>query len=162
MSRTPAQSVTLHVATDHAGLSLKDAVKEWLLSEGFTVVDHGALTLQSEDDFTDYISKVAKAVSRDPYRNKAIVFGGSGQGEAMMANRFKRVRAAVFYGGNEDIVPLSRQHNDANVLSLAARFVDEATAKRVIWTWLHTGPAPEHKYQRRNRELDSLSRFTWL
>jgi ribose 5-phosphate isomerase B len=85
------------------------------------------------------------------------VFGGSGQGEAMMANSYPRVRATVYYGGDENIPVLSRQHNDANVLSIGARFVDIDTSKRVIWEWLHTPAFTEEKYQRRNRKMTKLT-----
>jgi ribose 5-phosphate isomerase B len=157
MASTRAAHLTIHLATDHAGLSLKNAVKDWLTTESFKVVDHGALTEVSTDDFTDYISKAARSVQKDSHNTRAIIFGGSGQGEAMMANRFKRVRAAVFYGGDESLVTLSRQHNDANALSIGARFVDEATAKRIIWAWLHEPSLADVKYSRRNRELDTLA-----
>ena len=75
----------------------------------------------------------------------------------MMANRFRGVRATVFYGGTEEIITLSREHNDANVLSIGARFVDEHLAKKVIWDWLHAAPATDKKYARRNKKLDTLA-----
>ena len=75
----------------------------------------------------------------------------------MMANRLKGVRATVYYGGSEEIITLSREHNDANVLSIGARFVDEAKAKRVIWSWLHSETSKDKKYTRRNRKLDTMS-----
>ncbi len=148
---------TIHLGTDHAGFLMKEDVKSWLTSEGFKVVDHGADKFNALDDFTDFVSIAAKAVSEKSKTTKAIIFGGSGQGEAMMANRFKKVRAVVYYGGNEEIIKLSRQHNDANVLSIGARFVSEDHAKKVIWDWLHTETLQDKKYARRNRELDTLS-----
>ena len=77
----------------------------------------------------------AKAVSLDSI-SKGIIIGGSGQGEAIAANRIKKVRAAVYYGGPEDIVKLSREHNDANILSLGARFIKEETIYNIIDLWL--------------------------
>lgn len=147
-------TITIHLATDHAGFAHKNAVRDWLLQEGYVVVDHGAMTLDPEDDFPDFIQLAAQAVAKTPAHNRAIIFGGSGQGEAMQANRYKGVRAAVFYGGPEEIVPLSREHNDANVLSIGARFVSVDKAKELIWTWLHTSPRTEEKYRRRNTKLD--------
>ncbi|MCA9358316.1 RpiB/LacA/LacB family sugar-phosphate isomerase, partial [Candidatus Kaiserbacteria bacterium] len=91
--------MVIHLATDHAGLEHKDAVLAWLEQEGFEVVDHGAKDFVSDDDFPDFISKAAAAVSAAAESSRGIIFGGSGQGEAMMANRFPHVRAAVFYGG---------------------------------------------------------------
>lgn len=150
------EDLIVNLAADHAGLEHKDAVRAWLRSEHLTATDHGPLALDPGDDYPDYIGPAAAAVSANPLRHCAIIFGGSGQGEAMAANRFPYVRAAVFYGGPEEIVPLSRKHNDANVLSIGARFVDIDTCKRVIWEWLHTDPLTDAKYARRNRKLEQL------
>ncbi len=151
---TPRPPFTVYLATDHAGFALKNAVKEWLVGEGFTVKDCGATVFDETDDFPDFISLAAKAVSRRPKSSRAIIFGGSGQGEAMRANRFKGVRATVYYGGDESIITLSRLHNDANVLSIGARFVGEDLAKKVIWDWLHQPTDGDKKYARRNKKLD--------
>lgn len=151
-------SLTIHLATDHAGLLHKDAVKTWLTHEGFVVVDHGAYELNPTDDFTDTVALAARAVSEHPLVSRGIVFGGSGQGEAMIANRFPRVRATVFYGGDTSIITLSREHNDANILSIGARFVDIDTTKQIIWDWLHAEALTDEKYARRNAEIDSLTR----
>lgn len=151
--------MVIHLATDHAGFSHKEAIKTWLQAEGFTIVDHGAGNYDDNDDFPDYISLAARAVSEKPAVEKGIIFGGSGQGEAMVANRFPRIRAAVFYGGDVSIVPLSREHNDANILSIGARFLDIAKTKEVIWTWLHTESLPDEKYQRRNQKLEAISKI---
>jgi ribose 5-phosphate isomerase B len=148
----------IHLATDHTGLSLKDSVKAWLEGEGFEVVDHGAHHYDALDDFPDFIAKATLAVSKEPVKNRGIIFGGSGQGEAMTANRYPHVRATVYYGGNEEIIKLSRQHNDANVLSLGARFIDEATAKKVIWDWLHEDFLADDKYERRNQKIERLTK----
>jgi ribose 5-phosphate isomerase B len=148
--------MTIHLATDHAGFEHKEAVRQWLGSEGYNVVDHGAFTLDPLDDFTDFIAQAAEAVSNDPKETKAIIFGGSGQGEAMMANRFPAIRAAVFYGGVTEIPILSRQHNDANVLSIGARFVGIDETKKVIWDWLHADAFTDEKYRRRNEKLELL------
>lgn len=158
MTDRPLHETTIHLATDHAGFALKESVKTWLLSENFTVVDHGAGAVDGDDDFPDFISKAAQAVSLQPAQNCAIIFGGSGQGEAMLANRYAMVRAVVYYGGDETIVPLSRQHNDSNALSLGARFVDSNTAKRVIWVWLHEMPLKDLKYWRRNQKIERLTK----
>lgn len=152
------QQVTIHLATDHAGLSHKDAVKTWLEQEGLVVIDHGAFVLDPLDDFTDTVVLAARAVSAEPEHSRGIIFGASGQGEAMIANRLPKVRATVFYGGDTSIITLSREHNDANVLSIGARFVDIDTTKKIIWDWLHANPILEEKYQRRNEKIDELTR----
>lgn len=151
--------MTIHLATDHAGFHYKETVKEWLVSEGYRVIDHGASTLDSEDDFPDFIALAAEAVSREWTQNsKGVIFGGSGQGEAMLANRFPNVRATVFYGGDETIPVLSRQHNDSNILSIGARFVDINVTKKVIWDWLHTDVFNDEKYQRRNQKIETITK----
>lgn len=148
----------IHLATDHAGFEHKESVLKWLRSEGFEVIDHGALVLDPDDNFPDFIALAAEAVSRDPERSRAIIFGGSGQGEAMMANRFANVRAAVYYGGNESIPTLSRQHNDANILSIGARFISQDQTKKVIWDWLHGSFLTDEKYRRRNEKIEEITK----
>jgi ribose 5-phosphate isomerase B len=150
------QKIKIHLATDHAGFSHKEDVKEWLTSEGFAVVDHGAKSFEPLDDYPDYISLAARAVSKSP-RDRGVIFGGSGQGEAICANRFPYVRAAVYYGGELEIPKLSREHNDSNILSIGARFVPIEETKRAIWEWLMTESRGEEKYHRRNRKLDQKS-----
>lgn len=148
----------IHLATDHAGYEHKQAVAQWLEEEGKTVIDHGAHTYDEEDDFPDYISLAAKAVSKNPQTECAIIFGGSGTGEAIMANRFKGVRTVVLYADQSDIVRLSREHNNANVLSIGARFVSIDVAKKHIWDWLHTSAQLEEKYQRRNQKIEVITK----
>jgi len=146
---------TIHLAADHAGFALKNTIHDWLTSEGVTIVDHGAHQLDPLDDFPDFIAPAAAAVAAAPATSRGIIFGGSGQGEAMVANRFKAVRATVYYGGPDDIVTLSRRHNDANMLSIGARFVSPDEAKRVIWLWLHEAVLPDPKYGRRNCKISA-------
>lgn len=149
---------TVHVATDHAGFALKEAVVRWLTEAGYAVIDHGAAVFEGDDDFPDYINAAALAVSRSPEATRAVIFGGSGNGEAMMANRHPGVRAAVYYGARPEIVTLSREHNDANVLSIGARFVTEEEAKEVIHTWLTTKVLSDEKYTRRNRKIEAYTK----
>lgn len=156
MSNVSAQ--TIYVASDHAGFEHKAAIVAWLQSEDFTVIDVGALHYDEQDDFPDYVMQAAIAVAAAPATRVGILFGGSGQGEAMAANRFAGVRATVYYGGDTSIIDLSREHNDANVLSIGARFVSINDAKHVIWQWLHRECSADEKYGRRNRKLDSLAR----
>jgi ribose 5-phosphate isomerase B len=158
MSLTSTQKV-FHVATDHAGFEHKEAVVAWLTGEGYTVVDHGARVYDAEDDFPDFISLAAQAVSAAPEDSLGLIFGGSGQGEAMVANRFANVRATVFYGGSPEIIELSRAHNDANMLSFGARFVSVEEIKVCIATWLNTSVLSDEKYQRRNKKIERLTRM---
>jgi ribose 5-phosphate isomerase B len=148
---------TIYLAADHAGYAHKEAVKAWLELEEYSVIDEGSFLYDPEDDFADLIARAAIAVAEAPTARLGIIFGGSGQGEAMMANRFAGVRATVYYGGGDEIIKLSREHNDANVLSIGARFVSVDETKKVIWDWLHLDTSPNEKYARRNRKLDMLA-----
>ena len=121
-------------------------------------MDHGAQHLDEDDDFPDFIKKAARAVSKSSAQSRGIIFGGSGQGEAMVANRFAHVRATVYYGGSDEIIKLSRQHNDANVLSIGARFVSFEESKHAISTWLNTNFSSDEKYERRNQKIEKLMR----
>jgi ribose 5-phosphate isomerase B len=148
---------TIHLATDHAGLERKGEVLAWLTERGYIVVDHGAHHFDATDDFPDFIKLAAEAVSKEPTA-RGIIFGGSGQGEAMVANRYPHVRATVFYGGNEEIVTLSRQHNDANVLSIGARFVTFETLERILPIWLSEPVLADPKYERRNQKIERITK----
>jgi ribose 5-phosphate isomerase B len=150
---------TIYFATDHAGFALKQQLLPFVRDVlGYPVVDCGALVLEAGDDFTDYVAKAAREVSIHPKETRAIILGGSGQGEAMIANRFQGVRATVYYSVNEEIIRLSRTHNDANVLSLGARFLSFDEARKAVMLWLHTEHIPVPKYDRRIKETDTLSR----
>jgi len=127
----------IHLATDHAGLELKDKIKLYLINQGHNVIDHGAYEYDALDDYPDFIIPCAKAVA-DDIKSKGIILGGSGQGEAMAANRIKGIRAAVFYNGPDEIVQLSRQHNDANILSIPSRFVSTAEAIDIVDAFIKT------------------------
>ena len=142
----------IHIATDHAGLELKEKVKSYLSKLDYEVVDHGAYEYDALDDYPDFIFPCAEAVSNDP-NSKGIILGGSGQGEAMAANRVKGVRAAVFYNGPNEIIKLSRQHNDANILSLGARFMSYQEMYKIIELWLSTD-FESGRHKRRIEKLD--------
>ena len=143
----------IHIATDHAGLDLKNIIRDYLISKGHEITDHGAHEYDALDDYPDYIFPCAKAVASD-LESRGIILGGSGQGEAMAANRVKGVRAAVFYNGPVEIVKLSREHNNANILSLGARFMTEDEIYGVIEMWLDE-PFGGGRHQRRINKLDS-------
>jgi len=105
------------------------------------------------DDYPDFIFPCARAVAADT-ESRGIILGGSGQGEAMAANRIKGCRAAVFYNGPEKIVKLSREHNNANILSLGARFMSQEEIYDVIGMWLEE-PFEGGRHQRRIEKLDN-------
>lgn len=147
----------LFIASDHAGFDLKRILVEHLRMAGHDVFDRGAREYKPDDDYPDYISLVAREISEKPSGARGIVIGGSGQGEAMCANKFYGVRAAVYYGGNNDIIRLSRDHNDANVLSLGARFISPDEAKRAVTLWLDTPFSGDDRHKRRIQKLFNVA-----
>jgi len=148
---------TIILAADHAGFKLKEAVKHYLLGKGMEVLDVGAHAHKEGDDYPVYMFAAALKVAQDMKgHTRAIIFGGSGQGEAMIANRFPGVRATVWYGGSEDIIKLSREHNDANVLSIGARFVQENETLKMVELWLNTPFSNDERHQRRIEEIDAI------
>ncbi len=148
---------TIYLATDHAGFAYKELAKQHLLDKGYNVMDCGADQMDEEDDYPDYISRAAKEVSRDLGAG-AIIFGGSGQGEAIVAGRFPHVRTTVCYGGPmaSTIVKLGREHNDANVLSIGARFVSSDELLGLIDLWLTTAFSNEERHVRRLAKVKNI------
>jgi len=147
----------IYLATDHAGFELKEKIKWFLKKEGYEVEDFGAYSLDLKDDYPDFISKAAEAVSKNP-GSKAIIFGGSGQGEAMVANKYPNVRAAVYYGGAGQMPVVIRQHNDANILSLGARFLTEDQAVAAVKLFLETPFVNEERHKRRIAKIKKIEK----
>lgn len=143
----------VYLASDHAGFELKSALNAFLTERGYTVQDLGPSEYNEVDDYPDTIAPLAHAL-KDDAGSFGVVIGGSGQGEAIVCNRIAGVRAAVYYGGNLDIVKLSREHNDANVLSLGARFLSQDEAKEAVHLWLTTDFSNEERHVRRIHKID--------
>ena len=143
----------IFMASDHAGFELKQKLVDFLHALGHDVEDCGPSRLNPADDYPDYITPCAKKVA-DTHDSMGVVVGLSGQGEAMAANRVRGVRAAVYYGGPADILKLSRQHNDANILSLGARFVSAEEAQKAVLLWLTTHFEHDERHQRRILKMD--------
>jgi ribose 5-phosphate isomerase B len=122
------------LGTDHAGFQYKEKVKALLASLGHEVKDYGTFN-EDPVDYPVFIRPAAEAVARGECE-RAIVFGGSGNGEAMTANKVHGVRCALCW--NEEVARLSRQHNDANVLSLGQRVIPDDVALKIVRVWLDT------------------------
>ncbi len=144
------------LATDHAGFNLKNDIKDFLTTEGFEVEDMGAHVLDPEDHYPEIMVPLAMRLLQSETGTRAIVFGKSGQGEAMLMNRFPGVRTAVYYGKNIDIIRLSREHNDANVLSLAAGFLTPEEAREAVKLWISTPFSGDARHVKRNTMLDTI------
>lgn len=150
----------IYLATDHAGFELKEEVKKYLEETGHEVYDCGALTFEQGDDYPSYIAQTAKHIQEDAMHepSMAVIFGGSGQGEAIVANRYRHVRAIVYAGGNLELVKLGREHNDANVLSIGARFVTFSEAKQAIDLFLTTLFSHEERHADRIVQIEDVTR----
>ncbi|MEI7709207.1 MAG: RpiB/LacA/LacB family sugar-phosphate isomerase [bacterium] len=160
----------IFIGADHAGYELKEALKTYLeeLELGYEVLDEGALKFDADDDYPDFCMEVGKSVA-GAKGSFGIVIGGSGQGEAIAANRVPGARAVVFYGqmlpkgavdvkggtSNDsfEIIKLARMHNDANVLSFAARFVTDDEAKFATELFLNTKFSGDERHMRRIKKL---------
>lgn len=138
----------IYLGCDHAGFELKEKIKDFLSKQNLEVIDKGAFAFDQNDDYPDFIIPTANAVAQDQ-ESFGIILGGSGQGEQMSANRIKGVRALEYYGGNLEIVKLGREHNNANILSLGARFVNEAEAMQAIDLFLNTPFSGDERHLRR-------------
>lgn len=144
------------IASDHAGFELKEKIIIFLKTLGHEVKDFGAFKYDADDDYPDFLIPLGKEISENPDL-KGIVIGGSGQGEAIVVNKFKNIRAVVFYNGPEEIIKLSREHNDANVLSLGARFLTEEEAKNAVKNWLETSFSGDERHIRRINKINEIS-----
>ena len=159
------------LSTDHAGFERLKTLKAGLEMLGYECVDYGPKELNSGDDYPDFIGPAARAVARGECE-VGIIFGGSGQGEAMAANRQTYVRCTVWYGpmlavepinaegdlstDPYEILKLSKEHNNANMLSIAGRFVSDAETIKVAVLWLNHTFGGDERHQRRNNKLDGV------
>lgn len=146
----------IFLGTDHAGYALKEDIKRFLAELGYEVRDFGAFAHDPDDDYPDFVIPAAEAVAASGGQAMGIVFGGSGIGECIAANKVPDVRAALAY--DEETAALSRRHNDANVLSLGGRMVtkDLALTRNIVRRWLTTEFTSDKRHVRR---LEKISDF---
>jgi ribose 5-phosphate isomerase B len=137
------------LASDHAGFRYKELIKQRLAEQGHIVTDLGTDS-ESPVDYPGFIRPAAAAVARGEFE-RGIVLGGSGNGEAIAANRYRGVRCALCW--NVETARLARRHNDANMISLGQRMIDEATALAIVETWLAT-PFEGGRHENRIRKID--------
>lgn len=137
------------IGSDHAGFRYKEAIRHYLTDLGHEVIDKGTYS-DAQTDYPRFVRPVAEAVAAGEVE-RGVVLGGSGNGEAMMSNRIKGVRAAVCW--NEDSARLGRQHNDANVISIGERMMTEETALKLVKIWLDT-PFEGGRHLTRIQQLD--------
>lgn len=158
------------LSTDHAGFEQLQKLQQLLAAAGHECVNFGPQVLDTTDDYPDFIFPAARAVAAGECE-AGIIWGGSGQGEAIAANRIRGVRCAVYYSSasakeaidadgtaaadNFEILRLSRQHNHANMLSLGARFLTFDEARQAIMIWLQTPYSEAERHVRRIKKLDA-------
>jgi ribose 5-phosphate isomerase B len=159
----------IYIASDHTGFELKKELMLYIKSLGFEPIDIGPFEYDADDDYPDFIRPAAVAVAGDA-GSFGVLLGGSGQGEAMSANRVKGARAAVFYGGvlakiavdiegnmstdPYEIVKLTRQHNNANIISFGTRFMTVEEIKEAIKIFIETKSSEAERHVRRVKKID--------
>lgn len=143
----------VHIGSDHAGFELKQHLIEELTAKGYEVVDHGAPSYDAQDDYPVYCLPAAEAVVADP-GSLGVVIGGSGNGEAIAANKADGVRCALAW--SEQTATLGRQHNNANVISVGGRMHTEEQATRFVELFLETPFSEDARHQRR---IDLLTQY---
>lgn len=136
------------LGSDHAGYKLKEKIKGYLKSKGYTVIDYGTNS-DEPVDYPDFIRPAAESVSNGE-NDLGIVFGGSGNGEAIVANKMKRIRCGVCW--NEKSARLAKEHNNANMISLGERMLSEEEAVKIVDTWLNS----EFKGGRHLRRIEKI------
>jgi len=136
----------VHLGSDHAGFELKEVVVRRLSELGHEPVDHGPAEYDAVDDYPTYCLRAAEATAAEP-ASLGVVIGGSGNGEAISANKVTGIRCALAW--STDIAQLAREHNDANIVSLGARMHDEATALSILETFLETAYSGEDRHSKR-------------
>lgn len=149
----------IHVATDHAGLEFSQQLQQHLRDRGFEVIDHGPQEYDALDDYPSFCINAALAVARDQRAGVealGVVFGGSGNGEQMSANKVEGIRAALVW--NESTAQLAREHNDANVISIGARQHEVADAIRFIDLFIDTPFSGDERHVRRIGQLGEYER----
>jgi ribose 5-phosphate isomerase B len=141
--------VKIAIASDHAGYRYKTLLIEYLRARNHEVVDFGTSSTESVD-YPDFVRPAAAAVAKGECE-RGIVLGGSGNGEAMAANRYRGVRCALCW--NQEAARLGRSHNDANMISLGERMISESEAKKIVDLWLET-PFEGGRHVARTQKLD--------
>lgn len=143
----------VYLGTDHAGFEYKEKVKSLLETLGYEPVDCGAFEFNKEDDYPDFVAEAARKVASDA-GSMGVVFGKSGAGECIVANKIIGIRA--FLAINERNVQLAREHNDANVMSIGFDFIKEEDLESLLKTFLETSFSGEERHKRRIEKISKL------
>jgi len=148
----------LYIGADHRGFELKEALKQFLKDNGYSVTDMGAVGYDEGDDFVDFARLVAEKVSADIRNSKGILICGSGVGVDIVANRFPDIRSVLAFSADQAMA--SRNDDDANVLSLPADFMELEQAKKIVSVWLQTPFSNEEDHKRRIEKIRNIDSNT--
>lgn len=146
--------MNIYLGADHRGFKLKEQIKDFLKQSAYSVFDLGNDHYDQNDDYPDFANLVAQKVSSDPQNSVGILICGSGVGVDVVANKFKRVRSALAF--NPDQAFISRNDDNANILSLAADFIEFEDAKRIVNIWLQTPFSGGERHKRRLKKIEIL------
>jgi ribose 5-phosphate isomerase B len=146
--------MNIYIGADHRGFALKSRLEAELKNEGYTVIDVGDAKLVAEDDYTDFARAVAESVAQDTVNRRGIVICGSGFGVDIAANKVKEIRAALAM--SSDHIYQGRHDDDVNVLALAADFVTEEDAEKIMKVFIATPAATDERYLRRQEEIREI------
>lgn len=146
----------IYLGADHRGFDLKEKIKEWLKDKGYSVEDLGAYSLNPEDDYPDFAFAVAKKVSGNPEEDRGILFCGSGAGMDIAANKIKSIRATVVW--DVESAKRAREHNNANVISLAADWTPPEAAGKILRAFLETPFSGEERHVRRLKKIEEIEK----
>ncbi|OGM91120.1 hypothetical protein A2999_01110 [Candidatus Wolfebacteria bacterium RIFCSPLOWO2_01_FULL_38_11] len=144
----------IYIGADHRGFKLKESLEKYLKNQGYEIIDAGNGNLDKGDDYPDFAKLVARAISQDPINRRGILICGSGAGVDIVANKFDGVRSAL--ATNVEQAKMSRSDDDTNILSLAAEFTNEESAKEILNVWLKTPFSGEEKHKRRLEKISEI------
>ena len=142
----------IYIGSDHRGFTLKESLKNYLKESGYEMVDVGNSVYDQADDYPDFGKKVAEEVSLNPENSRGVLLCGSGAGMDIVANRVKNVRSVL--ASNPEQAADSRTDDNTNVLSLAADFLTENEARKILTVWLQTDFSGEERHRRRLNKID--------
>ena len=147
----------IYIAADHRGFKLKETLKAYLVRSGYTVHDLGNDHYDENDDYPDFAVKVAQKVTEDLSNNRGILLCGSGIGIDIVANKFRGIRSSLVF--SSDHAYMARNHDDVNVLSLPATYLEDEEAKKIVSVWLQTPFSEDERYKRRLDKIKKLDNY---
>lgn len=145
----------VHLGGDHAAYEIQRDLVAWLAEQGHEVIDHGPVDYDAEDDYPGFVLAAARGVAADP-GSLGVVLGGSGNGEQIAANKVAGIRAALAW--EVELARLAREHNDAQVVSIGARFTSGEQAREIVLTFLETPFTGVERHARRLAQVSAYER----